>query len=231
MRMLLFVPDQDTPGKKDVSKAFLPEAQAFARFHGVDPAAAIRRFPSGSALEVRRMACTLELRKVAAPLDVVGFFCHGWKAGIQAGWLREHNLLFARQLAVCTALDAYVLLYACDTGRDADLDVDDDRNPGPGGDGGFADGVRDACDVLGRHVTVMGHATTGHCSMNPHARYFAPQCGGQGGHWYVEPKSHLWPLWVAALRDPRSTLRYRFYSMSPAQIAAELVPEPGPLVA
>jgi len=235
MKMLVFVPDQDTPGKRDVSGAFLPEARAFARYHLAAPEDVIKRFPANAPLEQRRATCTLAIKTAAAPLDVIAFFCHGWRAGIQAGFMRQHNLLLARLLRVHAKPDAHVLFYACDTGRDEDALTADDREPGPGGDGGFADGVRDACEALGMRVTVLGHTTAGHCTENAHARYFAPGCGGKGGHWYVEPGSALWPMWRAALRDPRSNLRYRFWEMTPDEIAAELrgpaAPPPAPLVA
>lgn len=232
MKALIFVPDLDSPGKKDMSQAFLPSARAFARANYIDIDDALRRFPANAPIDQRRAVCTLAMR-ASSSLDAVAFFCHGWKAGIQAGFMRQHNLLLARILGQVAKSPASVLLYACETGRDLDDETADDREPGPGGDGGFADGIRDACDALGRRVTVMGHTTAGHCAENPYARFFAPDAGGKGGAWYVEPQSPLWPLWVSALHDPKSTLRYRFWSMSPTQIAAELRNPPAlpPLVA
>ena len=232
MRMLCLVPDQNTAGKSDMSGAFLPEARAFVRHHGIEPELVIRRFPAAAAIPKRRAACVRAFDTCEQPLDLVAFFCHGWRDGLQAGFLRANVLALARLLGLHARLDAHVLLYACETGRDADAQVDDDTEPGPGGDGGFADELRDACEALGRRVTVMGHTTAGHCVLNPFARRFAPGCGGRGGEWYVEPESALWRLWVRALRDPRSTLRFRFPTMTPAQIAAELGGGAGgPLVA
>lgn len=232
MRALIMIPDKNTPGKRDQSGAFLPEAQAFARHHGLDPERVIRRFPSSApALQQRRSACTQAIATAAQPLDVLAFFCHGWRDGLQAGYTHSSVLVLARLVALHAKRDAHVLLYACDTSRDADDDRDDDRQAGPGGDGGFADELRDACEVIGRLVTVVGHTTSGHCTWNPFLRYFAPECGGRGGHWYVEPESELWQPWVRALRDPRSTLRYRFWGMTPEEIAEELGGGAGPLVA
>lgn len=228
MKALIFVPDQDSPGKKDMSQAFLPSARALAKELGADPSDVISRFPAAAPLEQRRATCTLAIKSQTAPLDVLAFVCHGWRGGMQSGFLIGHRLLLARLLAVYAAPVADVLLYACDTGRDADDDAADDRATGPGGDGGFADGLRDACEVLNRRVTVMAHATTGHCSENPYARRFAPGTGGRGGEWYVDPKSQLWPRWVRAMKDPASTLRYRFWRMSFEEIEAELSPPPAP---
>lgn len=231
-RVLCFVPDANTPGKADATGAFLPEARAFARHHGVDPELVIRRFPATAPIQKRRAVCVQAFDTAYEPLDVVAFFCHGWRNGLQAGFLRPNILVLARLLALHAKIDAHVLLYACETGRDADLQTEDDREPGPGGDGGFADELRDACEALGRRITVMGHTTAGHCACNPYARYFAPECGGQGGHWFVEPESALWRKWARTLKDPRSTLRFRFPMMTPAEIGAELGGgASGPLVA
>jgi hypothetical protein len=231
-RMLCFVPDANTPGKVDVDGAFLPEARAFARYQGVVlPDTVIRRFPAAALLQKRRAVCVQAFDTAYEPLELVAFFCHGWRDGLQAGFGKAQVLVLARLLALHAKVDAHVLLYACQTGRDGDALEADDREPGPGGDGGFADELRDTCEALGRRVTVMGHTTAGHCTWNPYARYFAPGCAGKGGHWYVEPESKLWPRWVRALRDPRSTLKFRFWGMTPGQIAEELGGGAGPLVA
>lgn len=222
MRVLIFCPDQDSPGKKDCSGAFLPEARAFARHHGAAPEEVIKRFPARLELAQRRASTSLAIKQVGAPIDVLAFFCHGWPSGIQAGFRRADVLLLARLLSAHMRPAGYVAIYGCDTARDLDNETNDRTITGPGGDGGFADSLRDACEVLGQRVTVMGHCSAGHTTENPHARFFAPGCGGRGGHWYVEPGSALWPLWVRALKDPRNTLRYRFYWMSPAEIADEL---------
>jgi hypothetical protein len=223
VKILAFVPDQDSPGKKDMTHAFMPEARAFVQCHKAAPEDSIVRFPMNADRPHRRGVCTLALKAATEPLDVIAFFCHGWQTGLQAGFEMPHVLQLARLIGLYAKIDAYVLLYACSTAGDAD-GVDDERLPGVGGDGGFADGLRDACEALGRRVTVVGHTTAGHCAQNPHARFFAPNQGGKGGRWFVEPGSHLWPLWVAALKDPRSSLRYRYWWLTPEEIAAQLVP-------
>jgi hypothetical protein len=225
MRLLCLVPDQNTPGKRDVSGAFFPEARAFARHHGADPDEVVQRFPSALPLPQRRAACVKAIQ-VSDQLDVLAFFCHGWRDGLQAGFTRSNVLALARLIAMHANPDAHVLLYACQTGRDGDAQESDDKLPGPGGDGGFADELRDACEVLGRRITVMGHTTAGGTTANPFARRFSPGYGGMGGTWYVEPESALWRPWVRALRDPRSSLRYRFWSMTAQEIAEELAPPP-----
>jgi hypothetical protein len=226
MNMVLFVPDQDSPGKKDMSAVFYPDARAFARHYGQEPSDVIVRFPANAPPDQRRAVCLQALRSVTAPLDVVAFFCHGWPDGLQAGFTRINALTLARVLGMHARLDAHVVLYACNAGRDRDADDADDLEPGPGGDGGYADELRDACGALGRRITVVAHSSAGHASYNPFCRYFDPTQGGKGGQWFVEPNSPLWPLWRRALRDPRSTLRWRFWDMRPSQIEQELMPPP-----
>ena len=229
--VLCLAPDQNSPGRYDATGAFLPEARAFARANSQNPDAIIARFPARELFLRRRAVCLRAIESAPKPLDVLAFFCHGWRDGLQAGWQRTTLLHLARTLAQHAARDAHVVLYACDTGRDQDELREDDTEPGPGGDGGFADELRDACEALGRQITVVGHTTAGHCSYNPFARRFVPGCGGRGGSWFVEPESPLWQAWVHALREPRGTLRYRFWGMTPAEIAAELGGGEGPLVA
>lgn len=223
MKAAIFVPDANSPGKVDMMGAFLPEARAFARFHRL-PAGAIRTFPAAGPMDQRRAVCSLALRAIDDPVDVVAWFCHGWRDGIQAGYRLSDLPQLATILALATAPAAHVLLYCCDTARDGDPEVGDDVQPGPGGDGGFADRLRDELEARGRQVTVMAHASTGHCGTNPYARRFAPGQGGRGGEWYVEPDGPLWRAWSRSMRDVRSTLRYRFWAMTPGELADELGP-------
>ncbi len=230
MHLLCLVPDANSPGKKDVTGAFHPEAVAFCRHHGVNPAKAIARFPTKGTLAARRAVTTRTLA-ASAGLDVVAFFCHGWANGIQAGFQLASVRALASLCSAALVVDGHVLLYACDAGRDNDADQADDLEEGPGGDGGFADELRDGCETFGRRVTVVAHAATGHCCMNPHVRMFEPERMGRGGRWVITPGTRLWPRWVRAMRDPDGTLRYRFWGMSFEEIAEELEPGRGPLVA
>jgi hypothetical protein len=173
----------------------------------------------------RRATCNAALRALRMPIDTLAMFCHGFRRGVQAGYLLGNVGELAELLALHMKPDGWVLLYACDTGRDEDEDTKDERLPGPGGDGGFADALRDACEQHGLRVSVMGHTTRGHCTENPNVRRFLPGLGGKGGEWYVDPdpgKSPFFRRWSRALRDPKGTLRYRFPFMSPAEIQAEL---------
>jgi hypothetical protein len=219
--ILAFVPDKDTPGKADVSGAFYPEALKFVRHHG-GISADVRRFPSTGPLEQRRAAIAKVLRENGPTLTALAFFCHGFRHGIQAGYTKSTVLSLASFVATRCTTQSHVILYACDTGRDSDEDTQDDRAPGPGGEGGFADALRDACEALNRQTTIVAHTTRGHATTNPHARFFKPGTGGVGGEWFIEPGSRWWPKWRTELYAPFSTLRFRFPFMTPEAIQHEL---------
>lgn len=222
--VLAFVPDANRVGLSDVTAAFLPAALEFLRHHGADSRELVR-FPANTkVLGDRRRVVLDALEKQGKQLkpSTIAFFCHGYKDGIQAGFSRPDVAHLADVLSYTLDPDAFVLLYACDTGRNGDQNRTDDTQPGPGGDGGFADALRDALERLGRRVTVMAHTTEGHSVYNPHARRFAPGTGGTGGQWYIEPGSPLWGRWREALRAPGNMLRFRFPRMSSDAIAEEL---------
>lgn len=219
---LVFMPDANTPGKSDATGAFWPMARAFVQATAPQSASFLR-FPAFAPLGKRRAFCVSGARAFGTPIDTLAFFCHGYKSGLQTGFQISSLSSLARLIVDYATVDAYVLLYACDTGRDGDDHTDDERLAGPGGDGGFADELRDALERLERRVTVMGHSTAGHCTHNPYARRFRPGMGGRGGEWYVEPGSSAWKAWTRALREPSSTLRFRFPRMEPAQIQRELL--------
>jgi hypothetical protein len=220
--ILCLVPSANSPGKHDQSGAFLPEAHAFARFHGADPTQVVRYFDPAQDYAGRRASCNAAIRALRVKVDALAFFCHGFRRGIQAGYLLGHVGDLADLLGQHMRPGGWVLLYACDTGRDGDDDTRDERLPGPGGDGGFADALRDACEDRGLRISVMGHSTAGHCTMNPNARRFVPGTGRKGGDWYVDPTNPQFLRWQAALRSPRSTLRWRFPVMTPAELSLEL---------
>jgi hypothetical protein len=228
VRGLAFVPTQDTPGKRDCTGAFLPEARLFTRLHSMSPPAC---FPNAEGVGFRaRGEAVLAALAQRRDLDVVAFFCHGWRDGLQCGFRLGTIDRLADALAVAGTRQLVVALYACDAARDADdARADDTGAAGPGGDGGFADELRDALCRRGLvDCRVDAHVTTAHTTRNPYVRRFeggGSVTGGQGGAWLVRPGSRLWRPWVEALRAPSTRpLRLRFPLMSAAEIHAELTP-------
>ena len=220
--ILCLVPSSNSPGRNDTSGAFRPESHAYARFRGADPTQVVRTFDPSQDYAGRRASCNAAIRALRVKIDTLAVFSHGWRRGIQAGYLLGHVGGLADLLGQHMRPGGWVLLYACDTGRDSDDDTKDERLPGPGGDGGFADALRDACEDRALRISVMGHSTAGHCTMNPFVRRFLPGTGRKGGEWYVDPTNPQFLRWQSALRSPRSTLRYRFPVMTPTEISLEL---------
>jgi hypothetical protein len=147
---IAIAPMHNSPGKKDATGAFLPEARAFAKLHGGKVLLFDNSKPSKDrftdvidALTGRQAHC-------------VAFFCHGLKTSLQVGaTLRNvHVLAAALRDAGCTT----VPLFACDTARDADRDHADDMADGSGGAGGFASALSAALP----EARVYGHTVTAH---------------------------------------------------------------------
>lgn len=217
MNALVFCPQYDSPGKKDATGAFIPEALAFCDLH---KCAAPVRFNNMLSMAQRR---TVALARIVAAkpgtIDTLAVFSHGYKGGIQLGFTVADVDHLATALAVACAKSLTVALYCCDTARDADADAQDDIMPGPGGEGGFADALRNALRKVGVSVTIYGHASLGHCTRNPNVRVFRSGEVG-GGAWLVEPGSPHWCEWRKALQD--GTLRYRFPFMTVEAVETEL---------
>ena len=221
---IVFAPKHNTHGKHDATGAFIPEARRFAELHGC----AVYLFDNRQTMAKRRAEVEEVLRAArfdAFATPVVGFFCHGWKNGIQAGWRTPQVPALAELVAHVIDSNYLIMpLYACDAARDDDGERDDDLTEGPGGDGGFADELRDALCVAGvTDCVVDAHATAGHTTRNPYVRRFEGQgspVGGQGGAWIVRPRSAMWRAWVSELRGE---MRLMFPLLPTAVIHEELL--------
>jgi hypothetical protein len=149
------------------------------------------------------------------PVDHVALFCHGLARGIQTGHDLATVATLADAISASTAPPRHlvVTLYACDAA--------DTRTGGPGGDGGFADALRDALSERGITGHVDAHVTTGHTTKNPYVRrfYCDGQAAGTGGDWLVAPGSPKWRAWVRALKGD---MRWRFPWLTPAEIDGAL---------
>lgn len=215
MNALILAPMRNTPGKKDADE-FRREARAFCKANGLREELCL--FDNGADLSDRRADVLRHVQAAEAGLDVVVFACHGWPDGVQAGFRCEHVRGLARELKEVAAPVLTVLLYCCSTGADQDPATDETAEPGPGGDGGFADRLRDELGALGVQATVYAHSTAGHCTRNPRVRIFLPH-ERAGGHWVVSPDSPLWPKWRQYLQGDG---RFTYPFLSAAELEAEL---------
>lgn len=224
-RALVFVPEHNMHGKKDVTGAFLPEAEAFLEMCA--EGSEIVRFDNSKGFAARRkqVLAALEERK---DFDTVAFFCHGWEKGIQAGFSKATTKALAKAiLDTCGDNEEVIVpLYCCSTGEDPD---DDDITAAGTGDDSFSDRLRDAlCADGATQCRVMGHTTVGHTTSNPMVLFMdgmGSEYGGVGGYPPVSPGARkMWSAWKKALRDRKggNTLRFRFPFMTVGAIHEEL---------
>lgn len=203
-KAFLCTPAYDTPGYKDASGAFNPEAKRLIKALGVR--AVHKLFDSNRARSERRTEVQHALSNVR-DLDLVAFLCHGWRDGIQAGWRTPTATDLATRLVAACKPDAVIALYCCDTGRDSDADAKDDTQKGPGGAGGFASALWVALAAQGFVGTLWAHPTTAHTTQNPHVRVWRVDEEPELGDWACEPHSEHWGKWVRAVRT--TEFRYR----------------------
>jgi hypothetical protein len=206
MTALVFTGNRNRPGTRDFTGAFDPEAKAFVKLHG----GTVIRVPLEANEQTRRRFVIGSIG-IYKP-DWLAFVCHGLTSGIELGFRRMHTTELAQRLAEVGC--SRVTLYACSTGGGGGL----------GGDGGFADMLRDAMCRAGLvHCRVDAHVGAGHATRRPFVRRFegmGSRVGGSGGFYIVEQGSALWAAWKDALDT--TDLRFRFPAMTVAEIHAEL---------
>ena len=207
-KIIVFTPQWDSKGKKDATGAFQPEAKAFAKLHNV-PDTNIHIVDNHLQNPAMREFVINKLKTNS--YQFLAMFCHGWTDGIQFGFNRKNLGSLASELLS----DPYVrvVLYACSTGSPNAV----------GGDGGFADILRDTlCKKGAVCCQVDAHTTAGHCSRNPYVRRFLgggyPE-GGTGGEYLITPNTSLWKKWIKAMQGD---MRLKFPFMPKEEILLEL---------
>jgi hypothetical protein len=205
-RTLIFAPEYDTPGKRDASAAFQPEAKRFQRVHGGTLVHVDNRRDHGT----RGETVLDSLARGPGRWETIAFFCHGTPRDIQLGFgLRTVDKL-GQYIARSSERDVRVLLYCCSTASTIASLI----GKSVGGDGGFADELRDAlCRHGATHCRVMAHTTVGHATKNPHVRFFdgnGSPVGSQGGIDVVRKGSKLWHAWREALAGQFMAPDFRF---------------------
>jgi hypothetical protein len=210
MTMLCFAPAFNTKGRKDATGAFIPEAERFLKHHGQD-SSMLRLIDNMQNKTQMRRAVLKHLKEFSCHgLDGVFFFCHGYRRGIQFGFTTKGLKKLATAIFDACDENPRVCFYSCDVGRDSDRKRTDDLKTF-GGDGGFADEMRDAlCKAGSRWCRVDGHTTR-----NPHVRRFegdGSMVGGKGGYYIVpRQKKKLFKKWRELLR---TAFRFEYPFMS-----------------
>jgi len=191
------------PLNNDVTGAFLPEA-----LHFMERRSAILERIDNTQSSDHMRARILESLHKHAPLIHVAIFCHGWSSGIQFGFgrldIQELAGHLAQTMRGSEISPAVITLYCCSTAMGLAGSV--------GGDGSFADLLRDQCCMHGlRYCRIDAHDRKGHTTMNPFVRRFEGDglaMGGTGGQWIVQPGSLLWKTWAAQIGDPGNKKDY-----------------------
>ena len=214
---LIITGDRNTNGKKDYTGAFSPEA---ARFMSVVPGMHdIRTVDVSKGMGARKtdlFSKLDDLKRGGVLYNDVAFFMHGWAKGIQVGIQLNDVPQLVELLLPLTANGhgadhpLHIILYCCLTGDVPGSPKADQQKLGPGGDGGFADRVRDEFCKAGRPwVKVYAHTTAGHTTRNPWVRTFEGKgstIGAVDGDWLVRSSkagraSPLWKPWQDALNS------------------------------
>jgi hypothetical protein len=193
---LIFAAGFDTPGKSDATGAFHPEARRFQAVHG----GRIVHIDNRLGTDARAERVLDEIaRNGRQPWRTIAFFCHGTPKSIQLGFSRGKTLdELAKYIARTSERDVHVLLYCCSTASTIRALI----GKSVGGDGGFADELRDAlCRHGATHCRVIAHTTVGDTTKNPFVRFFdgaGSPVGGAGGTYVVRATSKLWHAWKEA---------------------------------
>lgn len=209
-RAIAFHPTTNTEGKRDATCAFIPEAQKFAEFWGDCEVVGI---DNTRPMTKRRDQVLYRLESQLSSVDLIAFFCHGWRNGIQLGFRNSDIEELASSIGDATTDTPLVALYCCSVAEG-----------GEDGEGSFADKLRDRlCEYGDIHCSVAGHYTVGHTTRNPHVRVFTgagSEFGGTGGYRLVSNKSALWRAWKQALK---TNFRFRFPVTTLAGVHQELI--------
>lgn len=219
MRALIIHAGHNTT-KPDATGAFIPEAKAYAKWLASQGwTVECHPFDNRAEKPARRREVEGYIDNGAGLWDHIAFFGHGLKTSIQSGHTVDHVETLAALLSFHCAPHVRITLYACDAARDGDRDKRDDVNDSVGGDGGFADVLRDALYARGMTGHVDAHAKPGHATKNPHIRRFDIDEHTAGDGWLVAPGSPKWRAWIRSLKGD---MRFRFPWLTPAEIDAAL---------
>lgn len=223
-QILIFTPDRNTGDKKDYTGAFLPEAEKFAKTHGLGvPSLFTVKLEPHRRRHNMAQAILGGIHKHKP--KVVVMFCHGYATGLQLGFNspkrkgvtktdKGYFQLLGDAIAEYSA-NPTVILYACSTGDDPDGDPD--TVPGAGDDS-FADLLRDhLCRAGATGCRIVSHTTAGHTTMNPYVKFYdgrGSPLGGVGTGFLVEPKTPHFKTFVRMLqKDPQFRFRFPFMTV------------------
>jgi hypothetical protein len=210
---IVITPDRNVHST-DYVGAFDPESRTYMKI--VPGQHKLIKFDASKPMSTRKKAVFSELAVLPQSFEAVAVFCHGWSIGLQAGIRKADVPDFVRLICAATKNGVsekdvlHIMLFCCSTAAGKNTPEHDSET---GGDGGFADLLRDTLCAQGRPwVRVYAHPTKGHTTQNTQVRIFEGKgspVGAVAGQWLVHPtyiKSGnsaaaraLWSSWHKAL--------------------------------
>ena len=223
-KILVLYSSTNVKGKKDATGAFIPEARAFAKCHGVPGENMLGIACPGVSNKKRFEEVCVFLRNKTG-IKYIALFCHGYSGGMQFGMTKKNIPLFVRYLKMSCVKSLRMTLYACST---ASTGKQTRKISMPGTHNGYADKVRDRMLATGfKGGWIDAHLTPGHTTRNPFVMRFyveQPFEGGwdvPGGEWLVSPKSKLWRAWKKSVQNMKTSYRFEFPFMDESDIYNE----------
>lgn len=222
--ILVIYSSKNTPGRKDATGAFIPEAERFTQSCEdslgatvTTCAIACQKFTNKDRRALVKSMIYTTGKGAIERWNGIAFFGHGWPSGCQFGFNNSNVRELANAITITSKQDVAIVFYTCLV---AENDVRDKeiKNIGPNTDQSFADRLRDALKTNGITGHVDAHKTAGHTTRNPYVVRFDCEGALVGGRWLIEPQSALWNSWVRKLKVNDSSLRYRYPFLSRMQI-------------
>lgn len=204
--MIVITPDRNVHSS-DFKGAFEPESLTFMKV--VPGKHTLIKFDASKGMASRKRQVLEALEELeGGGYSGIALLCHGWHNGVQAGFRTRDIPELVQRVCAATknGTDArdvlHVPLFCCSTAAKGKTP---EAASETGGDGGFADVLRDTFCQQGKSwVRVYGHTTPGHTTKNSQVRMFEGKgspIGGCGGEVMVRqppPKNPLWRVWTAA---------------------------------
>ena len=114
----------DTAGKRDATRAFIPEAKRFTEYwrtyhfvHNDSENTAMHLIDNRKPIVERRRQTIAALR-AQSEVKHLAIFCHAWRTGLQFGFKVKHVRAFARVIEEVAIDDAPIItLYCCSTAQ------------------------------------------------------------------------------------------------------------------
>ena len=208
MNILVLHASENTGNVNDATGAFIPEAINFNK-HRTSKGDVVQVFPfKNTAAPAKRFEEVLKLIEGANPFDAFVYLGHGLRNALPSAGVTQANRKKLTDLLVKKSKSKkklYVTLFACSTAETT--------TGQPGGEGGFADKVRD--DLVEAGFTegwIDAHPVPGHATQNSLVKrfYLSKEEAAKGGNYIVAPGSPEFKKWKTKLNSKWRDDPFRF---------------------